>query len=281
MTMNGTVNTAILAACRAVAPAGGRALGRGRGAPPGASAARPSRWTWDEGPVTVDYGEVGDVVSVDRSVLDSLLDAGLRAGREPARRPTTTGRCSTSTPTRSPRRSRARSTPRSSSSSPRRRGSSRTGTTPHSLISYTDLDGLAAIEARGVLDGGMLPKVNAAREALYGGVRRVHIVGFRQRLSLLVEVFTNEGAGTLIVKDVAELPPAEQGRATRGGSGRPRSERRGAPRAPPRDRRDSVAVGPGGAARLYLERSPRRAGIRTQRFGNNVFAVAGRDASCA
>jgi hypothetical protein len=42
-------------------------------------------------------------------------------------------------------------------------------------------------------------------------VRRVHIVGCRQPHSLLIEVFTNEGAGTLIVNDVGELPAAEQG----------------------------------------------------------------------
>jgi acetylglutamate kinase len=67
------------------------------------------------------------------------------------------------------------------------------------------------MEDRGALDGGMLPKVNATRAALAGGVRRIHMVGFRQKLSLLIEIFTNEGAGTLVVRDLAALPPAEQG----------------------------------------------------------------------
>jgi len=37
------------------------------------------------------------------------------------------------------------------------------------------------MEARGALGGGMRPKVVAARAALASGVRRVHIVGFRQK----------------------------------------------------------------------------------------------------
>ncbi|MCU0232065.1 MAG: acetylglutamate kinase, partial [Acidobacteria bacterium] len=81
---------------------------------------------------------------------------------------------------------------------------------PGSLISYIDLPGLLLLEGRGALDGGMLPKVNAARGAILGGVKRVHVVGFRQPQSLLVEVFTNEGAGTLVVRDRAELAPSEQ-----------------------------------------------------------------------
>ncbi len=88
-----------------------------------------------------------------------------------------------------------------------------------SMISCVDLKVLAAMEARGALAGGMLPKVNAARAALAGGVRRVHVVGFQPKLALLMEVFTNEGAGTLIVRDLAELPAAEKAGATQATTG--------------------------------------------------------------
>ena len=79
---------------------------------------------------------------------------------------------------------------------------------PSSLVSYTDVRGLNGLLERGVLDAGMLPKANAAKDALYGGVKRVHVIGGGED-NLLLEVFTNEGAGTLIVMDTRDLLPAE------------------------------------------------------------------------
>lgn len=61
-----------------------------------------------------------------------------------------------------------------------------------------------------MLQGGVRPKVEAARAALAGGVRRVHMVGHAHPRGLLMEVFTNEGAGTLIVRSRADLSVAEQ-----------------------------------------------------------------------
>ena len=81
---------------------------------------------------------------------------------------------------------------------------------PTSLVSYVDLSGLATLKARGAIDAGMLPKVKAAEEALQNGVPRVHMVGHRPRGNLLAEIFTNEGAGTLIVRETSELRAAEQ-----------------------------------------------------------------------
>ena len=84
---------------------------------------------------------------------------------------------------------------------------------PASLVSYTDLAGLAGLEAEGRLKDGMLPKVAAIRTALAGGVARVHVISYRTPESLLLEVFTNEGCGTLVVRDRDELRPAEAGEA--------------------------------------------------------------------
>lgn len=79
-----------------------------------------------------------------------------------------------------------------------------------SLISYTDLTGLQRLlEARLLVDG-MLPKAKAIEDALRGGVRRVHVISYRAPDSILAEVFTNEGTGTLVVADVNALTPAEQ-----------------------------------------------------------------------
>jgi acetylglutamate kinase len=56
----------------------------------------------------------------------------------------------------------------------------------------------------------MLPKAAAIEAALRGGVRRVHVISYSAQDSILAEVFTNEGTGTLIVQDIKALTPAEQ-----------------------------------------------------------------------
>jgi acetylglutamate kinase len=81
---------------------------------------------------------------------------------------------------------------------------------PRSLISYVDRAGLRRLRDEGKLSGGMLPKVAAIERALSGGVPRVHVISYAQPDSLLLEVFTNEGTGTLVVNDVEHLSPAEQ-----------------------------------------------------------------------
>ena len=50
----------------------------------------------------------------------------------------------------------------------------------------------------GVVSGGMIPKVDCCVEAVRSGVRRSHIIDGRQPHSLLVEVFSDEGTGTMI-----------------------------------------------------------------------------------
>jgi acetylglutamate kinase len=81
---------------------------------------------------------------------------------------------------------------------------------PGSIISYTDLAGLRRLREEGRIMDGMLPKALAIEEALRGGVRRVHVISYSASDSILAEVFTNEGTGTLIVADINALTPAEQ-----------------------------------------------------------------------
>ncbi len=64
---------------------------------------------------------------------------------------------------------------------------------------------LTATEARrlieeGVVDSGMIPKVEACLETLDRGVRKVHIIDGRLRHSLLLEIYTTQGVGTEIVQ---------------------------------------------------------------------------------
>ncbi|HMB72297.1 MAG TPA: acetylglutamate kinase [Gammaproteobacteria bacterium] len=82
---------------------------------------------------------------------------------------------------------------------------------PRSLISYIDRAGLARLREAGRLSEGMLPKVAAIENALAGGVPRVHVISYSVPDSLLLEVFTNEGTGTLVVDSIEELSPQEQG----------------------------------------------------------------------
>lgn len=64
---------------------------------------------------------------------------------------------------------------------------------------------LTATEARqliidGIVDAGMIPKIEACLEPLEKGVRKVHIVDGRERHSLLLEVYTARGVGTEITR---------------------------------------------------------------------------------
>jgi acetylglutamate kinase len=81
---------------------------------------------------------------------------------------------------------------------------------PRSLISYVDRAGLKKLRDEGRLTDGMLPKVAAIERALAGGVPRVHVISYTVPDSLLLEVFTNEGTGTLVVDDIKQLSAAEQ-----------------------------------------------------------------------
>lgn len=81
---------------------------------------------------------------------------------------------------------------------------------PSTLISYTDLQGLDRLRNNGSISDGMLPKATAIEAAIRGGVRRVHVISYKQPDALLAEIFTNEGTGTLIVADTKALSQAEQ-----------------------------------------------------------------------
>jgi acetylglutamate kinase len=57
-----------------------------------------------------------------------------------------------------------------------------------------------ALKQEGVIEGGMIPKVDCALSALAGGVRKVHIIDGRVRHAVLLEIFTDEGIGTEITR---------------------------------------------------------------------------------
>jgi acetylglutamate kinase len=68
-----------------------------------------------------------------------------------------------------------------------------------SLISELNVEDIDGLIKKKVISGGMIPKVNCCIEALKGGVRRTHIIDGRIDHSLLLEIFSNEGVGTMIL----------------------------------------------------------------------------------
>ena len=69
---------------------------------------------------------------------------------------------------------------------------------PSSLIGQIDATDVDRLVKEGVVDGGMIPKVEAAAHALRSGVRRAHILDGRVPHALLVELFTDSGVGTMV-----------------------------------------------------------------------------------
>ncbi len=70
---------------------------------------------------------------------------------------------------------------------------------PSTLQSHLTAARCRELIAQGIIDAGMVPKVEAALEALQAGVKKVHIIDARIPHSVLLEVYSNAGIGTEIV----------------------------------------------------------------------------------
>jgi acetylglutamate kinase len=206
MVLNGLINTRILAICRdleidAVGLSGVDA-GLVR-----AHKRAPVQLNGEPGPV--DFGFVGDIDSVDVNVIRKHLDNGLMPVISPLSADNRGTLLNINADTVAAAIGAALSAEKLilCTGAP---GILERASDPSSVISYTDLAGLARLRAAGALLDGMLPKAKAIEDALRGGVRRVHVISYSAKDSILAEVFTNEGTGTLIVQDVNALTPAEQ-----------------------------------------------------------------------
>jgi acetylglutamate kinase len=69
---------------------------------------------------------------------------------------------------------------------------------PESLVPSLDPEGCHELIRRGIIDAGMIPKVEACLDSLRAGVRKVHMIDGRVRHSLLLEIYTDRGVGTEI-----------------------------------------------------------------------------------
>jgi len=71
------------------------------------------------------------------------------------------------------------------------------------LLSEVPLEECPRLVAAGVARGGMVPKLQGIERALRSGVERAHIVDGRVEHSLVLELFTPEGLGTMVTREVA------------------------------------------------------------------------------
>ncbi|MCU0975000.1 MAG: acetylglutamate kinase [Steroidobacteraceae bacterium] len=210
MVLNGLLNTRILAICRQL---GVDAIGIS-GVDAGLIRAR-RRPPVDVDGESVDYGFVGDVLAVDPSVITRQLEAGLMPVVSPLSADDDGCVLNINADTVAARLGAALGAEKLilCTGAP---GILEDVRDPGSLVSYTDLGGLKRLEAAGSFADGMLPKATAIEGAIRGGVRRVHVISYKAADSVLAEVFTNEGTGTLIVEDIGALTPAEQNPAGMG-----------------------------------------------------------------
>ena len=204
MVLNGLVNTQILGICReleiaAVGVSGVDAgLVRAHKRPPAVV----------EGE-SIDYGFVGDIDLVDARVLQQLLDDGLMPVVSPVSADDSGQLLNINADTVASAIGAALKAEKLilCTGAP---GILESLEDLRSVVSYTDLNGLKRLRDQGALKDGMLPKAKAIEDAIRGGVHRVHVISYKAQDSILAEVFTNEGTGTLIVEDTKALSAAEQ-----------------------------------------------------------------------
>jgi len=204
MVLNGEINTRIVAVCRALSiPA------IGLSGVDGGLIKATKRPPVQVGGQTVDYGFVGDILGIDTSILLKQIDNDLVPIVSPLSADdhgtllninADTVAAMIACELKAEKFVMATGEP----------GILDSLEDPRSLISYVDRAGLRRLRDEGKISGGMLPKAAAIERALSGGVPRVHVISYAQPDSLLLEVFTNEGTGTLVVNDTKALRPEEQ-----------------------------------------------------------------------
>lgn len=75
---------------------------------------------------------------------------------------------------------------------------------PTTLIRELTIRDAVTLFEQGVISGGMIPKVECCMDAIYRGVKKVIIMDGRVPHSILMEILTDEGAGTMVLGDEAD-----------------------------------------------------------------------------
>ena len=206
MVLNGQINTRVMAACRDLQiPAVGIS-----GIDAGLIRAHKRPVVEREGESPIDYGFVGDIDAVDADILRNQLDNGIM----PVVSPLSCDESGTILNINADTVAAAIAAELNAEKlilATAAAGVLEDVKDPRSLISYIDRAALDKLRDDGKLADGMLPKAAAIDSALANGVKRVHVISYKMTDSLLLEVFTNEGTGTLVVNNIDVLTPAEQG----------------------------------------------------------------------
>ena len=209
MVLSGQINTRILATCRDLQiPAVGIS-----GVDAGLINAHKRPPVERAGETPVDYGFVGDIDSVNADILKKQLDNGLM----PVVSPISCDDQGTILNINADTVAAAIAAELNAEKLILATGAAgilEDVNDPGSLISYIDRAALQKLKASGSLADGMLPKAAAIDAAIANGVQRVHVISYKVADSILLEIFTNEGTGTLVVDDIGALTPAEQSQAS-------------------------------------------------------------------
>jgi acetylglutamate kinase len=209
MVLNGQINTRILATCRDLQiPAVGIS-----GVDAGLIRAHKRPPVDRDGESPIDYGFVGDIDSVDADILRKQLDNGLM----PVVSPLSCDESGTILNINADTVAAAIAAELNAEKLLLATGAAgilEDINDPTSLISYIDRAALRKLRESGGLADGMLPKAAAIDSAIANGVQRVHVISSKLPDSILLEVFTNEGTGTLVVDDIGGLTSAEQSTAS-------------------------------------------------------------------
>ena len=144
---------------------------------------------------TVDYGHVGDIESVDAGVLRTLLDGGFIPVVSSLGCDDAGNIFNINADTVAAKLAAALSAEKLILAS-NVDGILRDG----ALVSRVKLDEIAGLVESGIISGGMRPKIAAAADALRGGVTSAHVLNGMKADTLLLEVFTQEGCGTMLMR---------------------------------------------------------------------------------
>ena len=69
---------------------------------------------------------------------------------------------------------------------------------PSTLLQQIRAEDIPQLKETGVITGGMIPKLDCCTSAIQSGVQQAHIIDGTKKHSLLIELLTDEGIGTMI-----------------------------------------------------------------------------------
>ena len=145
------------------------------------------------------YGFIGDVKSINASILENLLDEGFipivsSVGADEKGQNYNINAdnvaCSVAKAIKASKLILMTDTP----------GVLRNAKENKSLISKMNINEVKSLLKKKVITGGMIPKVNSAINSLKSGIGAVHIIDGRLKHSILLEILTDSGIGTMIVR---------------------------------------------------------------------------------